>query len=94
MIVLIILDLEHHFDKGIKALLSRLLEVGRRVVGQFIDATMVLSVLLQEILDSAILVGRFLLDGMPFSGFHFRKGDPDARGGHALIDSTLGMSIS
>lgn len=56
MVVLAVLDFEHHFDERVERILLQPLEVGRHVIRQAVDALVVGRAFLQEILHAAVLV--------------------------------------
>ena len=61
MVVLAVLDFEHHFDDRVERILLQPFEVGCHVIRQAVDALVVGCAFLQEILHAAVLVGQSFL---------------------------------
>ena len=65
MVVLAVLDFEHHFDKRVERILLQPLEVGRHVIRQTVDALVVGHAFFQKILHAAVLVRQSFLQQHP-----------------------------
>lgn len=61
VVVLAVLDFEHHFDERVERILLQPFEVGCHVIRQAVDALVVGCAFLQEILHAAVLVGQSFL---------------------------------
>lgn len=56
MVVLAVLDFEHHFDERVERILLQPLEVGRHVIRQAVDALVVGRAFFQKIFLVAITI--------------------------------------
>lgn len=65
VVVLAVLDFEHHFDERVERILLQPFEVGCHVIRQAVDALVVGCAFLQEILHAAVLVGQSFLQQRP-----------------------------
>lgn len=65
MVVLVVLDFEHHFDERVERILLQSLEVGRHVIRQAVDALVVGCAFFQKILHAAVLVRQSFLQQHP-----------------------------
>lgn len=77
MVVLAVLDFEHHFDERVERILLQPLEVGRHVIRQAVNALVVGRAFLQEILYAAVLVRQSFFQQHPglSVGLKLRKTD-------------------
>ena len=98
VVVVVVLNLKYNFDERIEGRLVLGLEVEADVVGQFVDAPIILSgFFLQKIGDTSIPIRRLFLHHypLPFSG-HPRQANLHIRSRSSLgnIQNMTGESIS
>ena len=87
MIVVVVPDFEYHFDEGVERRLLLCLEVGGHVIGQLVDACVVVSVSFQEVFHPSVFVGQFFVYYGPSGIFVLlRQGDSDSGSRLSLVD--------